>query len=287
MSNEKVYLDLLRNVYENGVDRPDRTGVGVKGLFGSQSRYDLTASFPLLTTKKLDLKSISSELLWFVEGSGDERRLAEIRYGKPRSALTDKKTIWTANAEAAYWKDKAAFEGDLGRVYGMQWRNWTNSKGKKVDQLANLIDGLKRDPFGRRHILSAWNPGELDQMALPPCHIMAQFYVVNGKLSCQLYQRSGDCALGIPYNIASYALFTHMVAQVCGYKVGEFIHTVGDVHIYHDHFDGVEEQLSRKPKSPPHLFIDPTIKNIDEFTMDSFDIMGYAPHPNIKLKMAV
>lgn len=311
--NEKTYLDLLRDTLDNGLDRPDRTGTGVRGLFGRQSRYDLK-TFPLLTTKKLDLKSISSELLWFIEGSGDERRLAELRYGKPRSELTAKRTIWTDNAQAPYWKDNAAYEGDLGRVYGVQWRKWRtplevvkpSSVGtrtsdleglrrvepvsghyRETDQLADLIDGLRRDPFGRRHILSAWNPGEMKNMALPPCHVMAQFYVSQGLLSCMLVQRSNDLFLGSPYNIASYALLTHMIAQVCGYKAGELVYSQGDVHIYHDHFDAVKEQLSRSPLSPPHLYIDPSIKEIDQFTMDSFDIMGYTPLPSIKAKMAV
>lgn len=285
-NNEKQYLDLLHSVKENGLDRPDRTGTGVRGVFGNQMRFDLQQSFPLLTTKKIDLKSVSSELLWFIEGSGDERRLAEIRYGKPRAELTGKRTIWTDNAMAPYWKDRASYEGDLGTIYGVQWRKWPTHNGT-VDQLSDLIDGLKRDPFGRRHLLTAWNPGELPNMALPPCHITSQFYVSQGRLSCHLYQRSADVFLGVPYNIASYALLTHMIAQVCGYGVGEFVHTMGDIHIYHDHFDAVEEQLSRAPRPGPHLYIDPSIKDIDDFTMDSFDIMGYEPHPAIKAKMAV
>lgn len=285
--NEKAYLDLLRDVMDNGLDRPDRTGVGVRGVFGRMIRYDLTAGFPLLTTKKIDLKSVSSELLWFIEGSGDERRLAEIRYGKPRAELVGKRTIWTENATAPYWKDKAAFEGDLGKIYGVQWRKWKTPDGQTVDQIANLIDGLKRDPFGRRHIVSAWNPGELSNMALPPCHVMAIFYVSQGKLSCMLTQRSADVAIGVPFNVGSYALLTHMIAQVCGYTVGEFIHSMADCHIYHNHFDAVKEQLTRTPKSSPFLYIDPTIKKIDDFTMDSFEIMGYDPHPAIKMPMAV
>jgi thymidylate synthase len=287
ITNETIYLDLLRDTLKEGLDRPDRTGTGVRGTFGRQTRYDLRKSFPLLTTKKLDLKSISSELLWFVEGSGDERRLAELRYGKPRRELSGKRTIWTDNATAPYWIGEAAFEGDLGRVYGVQWRRWKSSDGRTTDQLADLIVGLRRDPFGRRHILSAWNPGEMKQMALPPCHVMAQFYVSQGLLSCMLTQRSNDLFLGSPYNIASYALLTHMLAQVCGYKAGELVYSQGDVHIYHDHFDAVKEQLSRTPKPMPHLYIDPTIKEIDQFTMESFDIMGYDPHPSIKAKMAV
>lgn len=286
MKNEQQYLDLVRDVLKNGTDRPDRTGVGTRGVFGRQVRYDLSASFPFLTTKKLDLRSITSELLWFVEGSGDERRLAELRYGKPRDEIVGKKTIWWDNAHAPYWTKKS-HEGDLGRVYGVQWRDWTDSNNHSTDQLENLIDGLRRDPFGRRHIISAWNVGELNDMALPPCHLLCQFYVSGGKLDCQLYQRSADIALGVPYNVASYAVFTHMIAQVTGYKVGEFIHTMGDAHIYHTHIDGVTEQLTREPRSAPLLWIDPTIKEIDDFTMESFDIMGYDPHPSIKMPMAV
>ena len=307
--NEQIYLNLLRDVYENGMDRPDRTGTGVKSVFGRQSRYNLEHGLPMLTTKKMELKSIVSELLWFIEGSGDECRLAEIRYGKPRHLLTDKRTIWTDNAQAPYWKDRAKFDGDLGRVYGVQWRKWRtpvvetydtrdiagfeddlveNVSYREVDQLANLINGLKNDPFGRRHILSAWNPGELDQMALPPCHVLANFYVEgDGRLSCMLTQRSGDAFLGIGYNVLSYSIFTHMIAQVCGYEVGEFVHSIGDLHLYSDHEDAAKEQLTRIPRSPPILYIDPTIKNIDDFRMEHFDIIGYEPHPAIKAKMAV
>ncbi len=293
MTNEQIYLDLLRDVYENGTDRPDRTGVGTRSVFARQSRYDLSAGFPMLTTKKMDLKPILSELLWFLEGSGDERRLAEIRYGKDRSQIVGKNTIWTANQKD--WKN-ASFDGDLGRVYGIQWRKWQTPVVDKVtggisikttDQVSNLIDGIKNDPFSRRHIISAWNPGELADMALPPCHVMVQFYIDGGKLSCHFNMRSSDYFLGAPFNISSYAMLTHMLAQICGYKVGELIYTMGDIHLYLDHLDSVKEQLKRKPRSSPFLYIDPTIKKIDEFTMDSFEIMGYDPHPAIKAKMAV
>ena len=293
MRNEDIYLNLLRDVYENGIDRPDRTGIGIRGVFGRQTRYDLS-SFPLLTTKKMELKSIVSELLWFIEGSGDERRLAEIRYGKPREDLIEKKTIWTQNAQAPYWKDKAKFDGDLGEVYGVQFRRWRSvvdgSDGNEiveVDQVANLIDGIKNNPFDRRHIITAWNPGALNHMALPPCHVMSQYYVDGGKLSCMLTQRSNDLFLGSPYNIASYAIFTSMIAQVTGYRPGELIYSQGDVHIYHNHFDAVKEQLSRKPKALPFLYIDPSIRNIDDFRLDSFEVMGYDPHDPIKAEMAV
>lgn len=290
MRNEDIYLDLLRDVYENGTDRPDRTGVGVRGVFGRQTRYDLS-SFPLLTTKKMEIKSIVSELLWFIEGSGDERRLAELRYGKPREELVGKRTIWTDNAEASYWKPKAQFDGDLGKVYGVQWRKWEtpDADGNIVvtDQLTNLIEGIRRDPYGRRHIITAWNPGNIDNMALPPCHVMAQFYVEGTKLSCMLTQRSNDLFLGSPYNIASYAIFTSMIAQVTGFRPGELVYSQGDVHIYHNHFDAVKEQLSRKPKAMPYLYMDPTIKNIEDFKLDSFEVMGYDPHAAIKAAMAV
>jgi thymidylate synthase len=293
--NEETYLNLLRDVLDNGVDRPDRTGVGVRSVFGRMARYDLSY-FPILTTKKMEIKSIISELLWFIEGSGDERRLAEIRYGKDRSLLSDKRTIWTDNAQADYWKPKATFDGDLGRVYGVQWRKWRTpivgqdgivTSFKEVDQLADLIAGLKKDPYGRRHILTAWNPGELDQMALPPCHVMSEFYVSENKLSCLLTQRSVDCGLGLPYNILSYSILTHMLAQVCGYEVGEFVHSMGDTHIYHNHIDAIREQLTREPLLAPTFHIDSEIKNIDDFTMDSFELRNYNHCSSIHMPMAV
>jgi thymidylate synthase len=310
--NELEYLNSLRSVLRTGKPVQDRTGVGTIRKLGLQTRYDLQDGFPLLTTKKIDLKSVSSELIWFIEGSGDERRLAELRFGKPRAKLTDKKTIWTANAHAPYWKPKAGFEGDLGRVYGVQWRNWTTpvqnvtppKNGRTVtssiygagainpmrtvetDQLAQLIEGLKKDPYGRRHILTAWNPGELDQMALPPCHVLTQYFVEEGRLSCMLYQRSVDKFLGEPYNIASYALMTHMLAIVCGYDVGELIHVQGDAHIYSNHIEAVQEQLSREPRSAPRLIID-KVERIEDFTVDSFRLVDYDPHPAIKAEMAV
>ena len=306
----KTYLDALQTVLDNGVWKTDRTEVGTLSVFGMQQRYNLRKTFPAVTTKKLAWKSVVSELLWFIEGSGDERRLAEILHG---TRDTEKKTIWTANAEADYWKPKAKFEGDLGRVYGVQWRNWraisyktnksySNFKGidyplehitsetpyvHKVDQLQNLIDGIKQDPAGRRHILSAWNPGELDQMALPPCHSFAQFYVANGELSCQMYQRSCDMFLGVPFNIASYSLLTCMLAQVCGLNPGDFVHTLGDAHIYADHMDQVREQLTREPLDAPTLWLDPNIKEIDKFTMDSIKLVGYTSHDAITARMAV
>jgi thymidylate synthase len=288
MTNEEKYLDLLKTVLDTGLSRPDRTGVGVRSLFGFQTRFDLKSTFPLLTTKKMNLASIVSELLWFIEGSGDERRLAEIRFGKDRNLIESKRTIWTDNAEAPYWLAKAKFDGDLGRVYGVQWRDWQTSDGRSVDQLANLIGGIKRDPFGRRHIISAWNPGELEEMALPPCHVMAQFYVAGGELSCLLYQRSNDLFLGSPYNIASYALFTKMIAQVCGLRAGELIYSQGDTHIYDNHEAAVREQLSRVPRQGPQIYIDPSIKKIEDFRMEHFELIGYDnPYPAIKAAMAV
>lgn len=293
----KEYHDLMKKILDKGVDRPDRTGTGTRSTFGETMRFDLSKGFPAITTKKLAWKACLSELLWFVEGSGDERRLREILHGDRNS---EKGTIWTANGDASYWKPKAKFEGDLGRVYGVQWRFWrkqpTTLMGKikalfgkyeTVDQLAQLVDGLKNDPYGRRHILTAWNPGELDQMALPPCHMFAQFYVANGKLSCELYQRSCDMFLGVPFNIASYSLFTHMLAQVCGLEVGEFVWVGGDCHIYNDHFDAVKEQLARKEYKLPTLKMNTEVKTIDGFKMEDFELVGYKSHGAIKAKMAV
>lgn len=288
IQNELKYLALLREVLEKGTDRADRTGIGVRSMFGFQTKFDLRGSrLPLLTTKKMLLKSIASELLWFIEGSGDERRLAEIRFGKPRAQLADKKTIWTANAQAPYWKAKAKFEGDLGRVYGMQWRNWLKPDGTSVDQLTQLVEGIKTDPYGRRHILSAWNPGELDDMALPPCHVMCQFYVSDGELSCLLYQRSNDLFLGSPYNIASYSMLTMMLSRVCGLQPGDFIYSQGDTHLYHNHLDAVEEQLTRFPKAAPILYIEPGVDRLEDFTMDHFELIGYEPYAAINAPMAV
>ena len=291
----KQYLDTLSNILTSGDVRMDRTGTGTIGLFGTQQRYDLRAGFPAVTTKKLAWRAVVSELLWFIEGSGDERRLCEILHG---TRDTDKKTIWTGNAQAPYWKDKAKFNGDVGRIYGVQFRHWQTGKKHwissseeepvEVDQLANLIDGIKKDPYGRRHILSAWNPAELDQMALPPCHIMAQFYVNSkNELSCHMYQRSNDFFLGCPFNIASYSLLTHMIAQVCGLGVGEFIHSTGDAHLYSNHIEQVKEQLSREPLPLPILKMNQGIMDINLFTMDDFHLEGYKCHDAIKAPMAV
>jgi thymidylate synthase len=275
----KQYHDLLEDILNNGEVKDDRTGVGTISVFGRQLRFDLTAGFPAVTTKKLAWKSVVSELLWFIEGTGDERRLAEILYG---SRDTERSTIWTGNAQAAYWTPKARYDGDLGRVYGVQWRDW-----RGVDQLSSLIEGIKKDPNGRRHILTAWNVDELDQMALPPCHVLAQFYVSNGKLSCHMYQRSVDVFLGLPFNIASYALLTHMIAQVCDLKVGELIISTGDTHIYSNHVEQVNEQLSREEYPLPLLFLNPEIKSIDKFSMDAILLFDYQSHSTIKADMAV
>ncbi len=296
----KQYNDALRFILENGVKSEDRTGEGTLSYFGYQMRFNLQDGFPAVTTKKLAWKSVVSELLWFLEGSGDERRLAEILYGDRNAKNEDgslKSTIWTANAEAEYWKPNANFKGDLGRVYGVQWRSWQTGKKKwisssdyiddSIDQVANLINDLKTNPYSRRHILTAWNVAELDKMALPPCHTFAQFYVRNNKLSCQMYQRSADFFLGVPFNIASYALFTHMIAQVCDLDVGEFVHTFGDAHIYLNHIEAVKEQLNREPFPLPILKMNKEIKDINKFIMEDFELVNYKHHATIKAPMAV
>ena len=300
----KQYHDLLHDILNTGEVRDDRTGVGTISVFARQLRFDLRKTFPAITTKKLAWKSCVGELLWFLEGSSDERRLAEITYGYRD---TSKVTIWTPNALAGYWKPKAKYMGDLGRVYGVQWRNWRKHDlqcdfGKawnadadrvatnmsSIDQIKNLIDGLKNNPNGRRHILSAWNVSELDEMALPPCHVMSQYYVSkNGELSCHMYQRSVDVFLGLPFNIASYALLTHMLAQVCDLKVGELIISTGDTHIYKDHIEQVNEQLQREAYPEPTLWLNPEVKDIDKFTMDDIKLINYQSHDTIKAKMAV
>jgi thymidylate synthase len=290
----KTYLDLLQDILDTGETRDDRTGVGTVSVFGRQIGFDLNQGFPAVTTKKLAWRAVKGELLWFLEGSGDERRLAEITHG----AADGKVTIWTPNAMASYWKPKAKFPGDLGRVYGVQWREWrthqkrwtssSESEEVVVDQIQQLIDGIKKDPYSRRHILSAWNVAELDQMALPPCHVLAQFYVSKDKkLSCHMYQRSVDVFLGLPFNIASYALLTHLIAHVCGLGVGKLIISTGDTHIYLDHVEQVKEQLTREPLELPELWIDPEVRNIDQFTMDSIQLVEYHSHDSIKARMAV
>jgi thymidylate synthase len=290
---EKVYLDALINILSNGNDRTDRTGIGTKSIFGLQMRFDLSQGFPAITTKKLAWKAVVSELLWFIEGSGDEYRLREILHGERYS---DKKTIWTDNAQADYWTKKKLqrHPGDLGRVYGVQWRRWRKPliRINKVvlqnhDQLLELINGIKTDPYSRRHIITAYNPGELDLMALPPCHMMSQFYVNGNKLSCHMYQRSADMPLGMPFNIASYALFTHMIAQVCNLEVGELIISVGDAHIYNNQIDKIKEQLKRNPMPGPTLKLNLDVKVITNFTMNDIELINYQCHPAIEIPMAV
>jgi thymidylate synthase len=289
---EHAYLNALKDILATGEHRPDRTGVGTISKFGVQMRFNLQQGFPAITTKKLAWKSMLSELLWFIQGSGDERKLKELLHGDPNS---DKKTIWSDNADAKYWQPRSKFKGDLGRVYGVQWRTWrapvfgANRMGvKHIDQLQNLINGLINDPYSRRHIISAWNPGELELMALPPCHMMAQFYVSRDKkLSCQMYQRSADMFLGVPFNIASYALFTSLLAQVCNLQVGELVIVLGDAHIYENHIDQVKEQLSREPLPLPVLQINPVVADINKFTMEDIWLEGYSSHDTIKAPMAV
>ena len=298
----KQYLDLLQDILDNGEVKDDRTGVGTYSVFGRHIRFDLRRGFPAVTTKKLAWKACVGELLWFIEGSSDERRLAELTHGTSEGKVT----IWTPNAEAPYWKPKAKFEGDLGRVYGVQWRHWNKYRTEKdmgaahkggtrlavdkieVDQLANLIKGLTEDPNGRRHILSAWNVSELDEMALPPCHVMSQFYVnKNKELSCHMYQRSVDVFLGLPFNIASYALLTHLLAHHCGLKVGELVISTGDTHIYKDHIEQVKEQLTREPYPLPTLMLNAEKNNIFEMTKADIHLENYQSHGPIKATMAV
>jgi thymidylate synthase len=263
----KQYLDLLKHVMDNGIDRGDRTGKGTRSVFGYQMRFDLSEGFPVLTTKKLHLRSIIHELLWFLQGE------TNIRYLKENGV--------------SIWDDWADENGDLGPVYGYQWRSWPAPDGRHIDQIANLIEGLKTNPNSRRHIVSAWNPAEVDDMALPPCHCLFQFYVADGKLSCQLYQRSGDTFLGVPFNIASYALLTLMVAQVTGLKPGDFVHTLGDTHIYSDHFEQVRLQLTRTPKKLPTMRLNPAVKNIFDFKFEDFSLEGYEADAHIKAPIAV
>lgn len=278
------YHQLLQDILDNGTQRTDRTGVGTLSVFGRQLRFDLRTGFPAITTKKLAWRAVVGELLWFIEGSGDERRLAEITHGT-RDGVT---TIWTPNALAPYWKDKAQYEGDLGRVYGTNWREWRGVDGRTHDQVHNLVNGLKNDPYSRRHILSAWNVGELDQMALPPCHMMSQYWVNNSReLSCHMYQRSQDVPLGGPFNYASYALLTHMLAHVCDLKVGELIISIGDAHIYNNQIDQVREQLTRTPYPLPRLYLNYDVRDITKFTMNDIILDNYQHHPPLKMKMAV
>ncbi len=274
--NMKQYLDALKYIMDNGADKPTRTRVDTRGVFGMQFRYNMADGFPAMTTKKLAFNAAKAELLWFISGSSDVKELQKLGCH-----------IWDANAEADYWKPKARFEGDLGRVYGVQWRNWQAPDGRTIDQLQDVIERIKKNPYDRRLIVSAWNPGEIDQMALPPCHSFYQFSVADNKLSVHMYQRSCDMFLGVPFNIASYSLFLHMVAQVTDLQPGEFVHTLGDAHIYHNHFDQVKEQILREPFPLPKLRLNPEVKNIDDFKMDDIELVDYQCHPGIKAPMAV
>ena len=276
----KAYLDLMRHVYENGVEKSDRTGTGTKSIFGHQMRFDLAKGFPLVTTKKCHLKSIIHELLWFIKGESNIAYLSE--------------------NGVKIWDDWATEEGELGPVYGVQWRNWPATNGETIDQLTQLIDDLKNNPDSRRHIITAWNPALLPdtsispkdnaaagKQALPPCHTLFQFYVLDGKLSCQLYQRSADIFLGVPFNIASYALFTMMIAQVCDLELGDFVHTFGDAHLYLNHMEQVEEQLSREPLALPTMRINSAVNSIFDFTFEDFELTDYQAHPHIKAPISV
>ena len=263
----QAYLDLLRHVLDHGTDKADRTGTGTRSVFGWQMRFDLREGFPLVTTKKLHLRSIIHELLWFLRG---ETNVASLR--------DNKVSIWDEWADA---------DGELGPVYGKQWRRWSSADGREIDQLRNVVDEIRRNPDSRRLIVSAWNVADLPAMALQPCHALFQFYVADGRLSCQLYQRSGDIFLGVPFNIASYALLTHMVAQACDLQVGDFVHTLGDAHLYANHFDQAREQLSREPRPLPTLRLDPAVRDVFAFRFDDIAIEGYDPHPAIRAPVAV
>ncbi|MGG3737045.1 thymidylate synthase [Aeribacillus pallidus] len=263
----RQYLDLMKHVLEHGVQKNDRTGTGTISTFGYQMRFNLQEGFPLLTTKKLHLKSIIHELLWFLKGDTNVKYLQE-----------NGVRIWNE------WADE---NGNLGPIYGFQWRSWRTRDGRTIDQIANVVEQIKKNPNSRRLIVSAWNVGEIDEMALPPCHALFQFYVADGKLSCQLYQRSADVFLGVPFNIASYSLLTMMIAQVCDLEPGEFIHTFGDVHIYSNHLDQVKLQLTREPRPLPKMKINPNVKDIFSFTYDDFQLVDYDPHPHIKGEVSV
>ena len=263
----RPYLELLSEVLVHGTDRPDRTGTGTRSIFGHQMRFDLSKGFPLLTTKRLHVKSIIYELLWFLRGETNAR--------------------WLQERGVRIWDEWADENGDLGPVYGSQWRSWPDGRGGSIDQIANVVHSIRTKPESRRHIVTAWNPAEVDDMALPPCHCLFQFYVAEGRLSCQLYQRSADIFLGVPFNIASYALLTHMMAQVTGLAPGDFVHSFGDAHLYSNHVQQAREQLQRQPRPLPRLSINPERTSIFDFTFEDFTFTGYDPHPHIKAEVAV
>ena len=263
----KQYLDLLQHIADKGAKKEDRTGTGTISVFGYQMRFDLNKGFPLVTTKKCHMRSITHELLWFLQGDTNIKYLKE-----------NKVSIWDE------WADE---NGNLGPVYGHQWRSWPTADGRHVDQIKNVIDQIKKNPDSRRLIVSAWNVGEIEKMALPPCHAFFQFYVADGKLSCQLYQRSADLFLGVPFNIASYALLTMMIAQVCNLKLGDFVHTFGDTHLYVNHLEQTALQLSREPRPLPQMKINPNVKDIFDFKFEDFELVGYDPHPHIKAPVAI
>jgi thymidylate synthase len=263
----RQYLDLMQTILDRGVEQKDRTGTGTLSWFGAQMRFDLADGFPLLTTKKLHVKSIVYELLWFLRGDTNVR--------------------WLQERGVRIWDEWADARGDLGPVYGSQWRSWPDGRGGTIDQITNVVNSIKNNPNSRRHIVTAWNPAEVDEMALPPCHCLFQFYVAEGKLSCQLYQRSADIFLGVPFNIASYALLTHMMAQVTGLAPGDFVHSFGDVHLYSNHVQQAHEQLGRAPRPLPRLTLNPERRSVFDFQYEDFTLTGYDPHPHIKAEVAV